>query len=185
MSASPTSSSGHEITAQTGSIDDLLLRILPWLASRYEFTTGEFLDPQRADSRAAGITTAQAISILKAIDLYAALPHVIKIKLAARPELPEEALCALSQGSALAGVTHRNCLRDAAAFMRAVEPFATNDGGFSLEENFRGPGMMAAAHHLVLVARPAWYRARNRSVPHFDAEQAERFARRLLPVFGH
>lgn len=185
MSASPTSPVGNVPVVQAESIDGVLLRILPWLASRYEFTAGVFADPRREDAWAAGVETAQAVAMLKALDLYAALPHVVKIKLASCPVFPEEALSAPAQGSALAGMTRRQGSQRADAFMRALEPFATNDGGFSLEENSAGPGMMAAAYHLVVEALPAWYRAQGRSAPGFDPAQAERFASRLLPVFGH
>lgn len=166
------------------SIDGALACLVPWLASRYDFTQGCFSGEEGKGGEAVGIVTAQAVAILTRLDLYATLPHVVKVKFAAWPTLPDAQLAAPAKNSALAIATRDARKRTGPDFVRALAPFRTEDGGFSLHRDSPGRGMMAAAYHLLVEARPAWHEARRRPTPLFDQAEAERLAGRFLPTFG-
>lgn len=163
--------------------DDPFMRVVPWLSSRYEFANGSFAGKGAEAASDAALLAAQAIAVLHSIGLYPRLPHLVRTKLSAWPDLPASALAKPAQGSALAVAMRDGIRRLPRSLPSALEPFGTHDGGFALHPGRAEAGLMCAAYHLLVETRPAWYAALGRPAPQIEANRAEQFGRQFLPLF--
>jgi hypothetical protein len=166
-------------------IDDvLLLRLVPWLALRHDFADGSFVGRGEEQSISAGFITAQAGAILEALGLREKLPHIVRTKLDSWPGCAVAELAKPASSTPLAVVMRESLSLDAVAFARVLDPFLSSDGGYMLKPGRRQPGLMAAAHHLLVEVRPAWFALRDLPVPPVGETATRHFLSQLFPAFS-
>jgi hypothetical protein len=182
----PPRSTENETTREvdSGSIDDVLLRLMPWLALRHDFADGSFVGKGQEQSVPAEFLTAQAADILAALGLREQLPHIVRAKLDVWPAYPATELAKPASQTPLSLVLNKKLSKNVAVIERELAPFLSSDGGYMLKSGGRGPGMMAAAHHLLVEVRPAWFSLRNRPVPPIDEAARRHFFAQLFPSFS-
>ncbi|MFA6961602.1 MAG: hypothetical protein WC205_12680 [Opitutaceae bacterium] len=168
----------------SGSIDDVLLRLVPWLAMRHDFADGSFTGKGEEQSAPAGFLTAQATAILAALGLREKLPHIVRAKLDAWPGYPAVELAGPAAESPLALAMRAHLSKNAAVLERELAPFLSSDGGYTLKPGGRRPGLMAAAHYLLVEVRPAWFALRDLPVPPVDETATRHFLSQLFPAFS-
>ena len=178
--------SGHDINddISAAAVDDVLLRLVHWLALRHDFADGSFVGKGVEQSVPAEFLTAQAAAILVALGLREKLPHIVRTKLDAWPSYTAIELARPASGTPLALVMRTKLSADPAAFVRALAPFLSSDGGYMLKPGVRNPGLMAAAHHLLVEVRPAWFAFRNLPVPPVAEATSRHFLSQLVPAFS-
>lgn len=183
MPPSRPSSASQTVVASSATSNDPFMRIVPWLSSRYDFGSGSFMGKGEETRSDTALLAAQATAILQSIGLHPKLPHLVRAKLSAWPTMPAATLSKPAQGSPLTVATRDGIRRLPHALPSTLEPFGTRDGGFSLSPNHAEDGLMSAAYHLLVEARPAWYAALRRGVPKIEANLAEQLGRQFLPLF--
>lgn len=159
-------------------IDEHLLGLLPWLASRFDLSDGSFRGEGGERDRTPEVLTAQGRACLQALGIHDRLPHVVRAKLDQWPE-PPPALRAAETGS-LARTLRTSVKKNAADFQTALAPYSSPDGGYALKPRDGSPGSMAAAYQLLVVARPAWFAGHELPLPTLSAAVVEAFTERLL-----
>lgn len=186
FSVSDPSLSGPDITddISAAAVDDVLLRLVPWLALRHDFADGSFVGKGEERTVPAEFLTAQAAAILVALGLREKLPHIVRTKLDAWPSCTATELAKPASGTPLARAMRIHLSADPDAFVRALGPFLSSDGGYMLRPGARNPGLVAAAHHLLVEVRPAWFALRNRPVPPIDEATRRHFLSQLFPAFS-
>jgi hypothetical protein len=172
--------------ADTGSaaVDGVFLRLVPWLALRHDFADGSFLGKGDEQLASPAFLTAQARAILEAVGLKEKLPHIVRTKLDAWPPYTLAELAKPSVGTPLAVTTRASLGGEAADLAKALAPFFSSDGGYTLKPQGKRPGLMAAAHHLLVEVRPEWFALRDLPVPSVGDEAARHFLSQLLPSFS-
>lgn len=165
-------------------VDDVLLRLVPWLALRHDFADGSFVGKGEEQAVPAEFLTAQAAAILVALGLREKLPHIVRTKLDAWPSYTATELAKPASGTPLALAMRTRLSAGPAAFVRALGPFLSSDGGYMLRPGARSPGLVAAAHHLLVEVRPAWFALRNLPVPPIDEATSRHFLSQLFPAFS-
>lgn len=161
-------------------IDERLLGLLPWLASRFDLSAGSFRGEGPERDSPPGLLAAQARDGLRALGIYERLPHVVRAKLGQWPELEAARLARPAEDSPLARALRPALGRSPAEFLARLAPHASCDFGYALLPDASSPGLMAAAHHLLVVARPGWFAARARPLPVLPASAVESLTERLL-----
>lgn len=165
-------------------VDDVVLHLLPWLALRHDFSDGSFAGKGEEQSVPVGFLTAQAGAILEATGLRDRLPHIVRTKLDIWPAFTAAELAGPASGTPLALVAQANLRGDPAALAQALVPFLSSDGGYMLKPGVGRPGLMAAAHHLLVEVRPAWFALRARPAPSLDEAVTRHFLSQLFPAFS-
>lgn len=177
---------GPDITDDSSAtaVDGVLLRLVPWLALRHDFADGSFTGRGEERSVPPRFLTAQAAAILVALGLREKLPHIVRTKLDAWPSYAAAELAKPASGTPLALSMRSHLSSDPAVFVRALAPFSSSDGGYLLKPGMHNPGLISAAHHLLVEVRPAWFAVRNLPVPPVDEATSRHFLSQLVPAFS-
>jgi hypothetical protein len=147
--------------------------------------TGSFLGEGEELDTAPEILAAQALGIFEALDIEGRLPYVIRRKLSAWPPQVEEILRVTSRESSLATQMRKAVTSSPAVFASTLRPFRALDSGYTLEPSQGGPGLISAAHLLLVEIRPAWYSKHGFTAPpELGAATLTQFSNQLLPVFA-
>lgn len=161
-------------------VDEPFRSLLPWLASRFNPCNGSFHGEDTERGAAPGLLAAQGRACFRAIGLYELLPHIVRTKLDLWPELSAAELAKPASGSPLAqGLTP--LLGDQPAGLLAIlGKHASYDRGYTLWPDSSFAGEMAAAHHLLVVMRPAWVATRARGKIVFSDYTVNSLTERML-----
>lgn len=161
-------------------IDASLLGLLPWLASRFDLSTGVFRGEGDELDAPPGLLTAQGRAILHALGIHPYLPHIVRIKLERWPTLTAAALAEPARQSPLARSAQAALSGSTDGFVAALRPYASPDSGYALISDSNSPGSLAAAYHLLVVVRPRWFAARSLSEPVVSDAHVAALNERLL-----
>ena len=161
-------------------VDAFRLELLPWLASRFDLSTGAFRGEGDERDAAAGLLTAQGRAILHALGLHPFLPHIVRIKLERWPLLGAAVLAEPARSSPLARAAQAALAGPADGFLVALRPYSSPDFGYGLSPDSDLPGSLAAAYHLLVVARPRWFAARSLPEPAVSDAHVAALNERLL-----
>lgn len=163
-------------------IDESLLPLLPWLASRFNMADGSFRGEGVERDAPPAFLSAQGRASLQALGIYARLPHIVRAKLDQWPPVESARLAGPAENSPLA-----RALRlapagrsEALAFRLALRPYLSSDFGYTLRPEAGAPGLLAAAYHLLVVVRPAWFESRARPLPSVSDQTTLSLMERLL-----
>ena len=147
--------------------------------------TGSFIGEGEELETAPEILAAQALGVFEALGIKGRLPYVIRRKLSAWPAQAENTLRATTRESPLATQMRKAVTSSPAVFASTLRPFRALDSGYTLEPSQGGPGLIAAAHLLLVEIRPAWYSKHGFTAPpELGAATLSQFSNQLLPVFA-
>ena len=147
--------------------------------------SGSFLGEGEELETAPEILAAQALGVFEALGIKGRLPYVIRRKLSAWPAQAENTLRATTRESPLATQMRKAVTSSPAVFASTLRPFRALDSGYTLEPSQGGPGLIAAAHLLLVEIRPAWYSKHGFTAPpELGAATLSQFSNQLLPVFA-
>lgn len=163
MITSPNPRAGPQLAQER--VDACLLGLLPWLASRFDLSTGVFRGEGAELDAPPGLLAAQGLAIFRTLGVHPFLPHIVRIKLERWPTLTAAVLAEPARQSPLARSAQAALSGSTDGFLAALRPYASPDSGYALVSESNSPGSLAAAYHLLVVVRPRWFAARSLSEP--------------------
>ncbi len=166
--------------ATEDSIDPCLLRLLPWLVSRFDLAAGSFRGEGPEHAAAPDLLSAQGRAILEELGIQPLLPHVVRTKLDRWPRIAPSRLGHAAGATPLADAAQGSLAGPAISLQMAIAPYLSSDFGYALFPGAGQPGSLSAAYHLLVVVRPSWFAARARPLPEIPAQAIESLNERLI-----
>lgn len=170
--------------APKDSIDPCLLRLLPWLVSRFDLAAGSFRGEGPEHDAAPDLLSAQGRAILEDLGIHPLLPHVVRTKLDRWPRIAPVRLDHAAAASPLAEAARGSLAGSAAVLQATIAPYLSSDFGYTLFPDAGQPGSLSAAYHLLVVVRPSWFAARARPVPKVPPQAIASLNERLMATYA-